>query len=409
MAEKIIVPSLGTTVKKAKVAKWLIKVGQTVRKGDIVCEIETEKVSFKVEAPASGVLANILVAAGSVAGVGQTIGLIEVEGEAIEDVPSLDATATSIPVSDRATSVGRKEANAPVERPQNGRIRISPVARNIAKEKGVDISLVTGSGPSGRILKADVLSYADSRLPEAAEDVATEINGVVFGAEIPLTNIRKIIGDRLTRSARDVPHVYFSCEVDCTEMIKFRSIFKDIVAKKSKGKLSYNDLIIKAVATTIEKYPLFNAVLEDETIKIGKSVDVGLAMALEEGLIVPVIRETHRKSLSHICLARQAVIQKAQDKKLTMDDLTGSTFTVSNLGQFNIDFFTSIINPPETAILSVARMKDRAVVVDGELAVRPIMKMGLSIDHRIVDGADGARFLEDLQTLLENPFEMCTI
>ena len=246
-------------------------------------------------------------------------------------------------------------------------------------------------------------------MPEAAEDVATEVNGVVFGAEIPLTNIRKIIGDRLTRSARDVPHVYFSCEVDCTEMIKFRSIFKDIVAKKSKGKLSYNDLIIKAVATTIEKYPLFNAVLEDETIKIGKSVDVGLALALEEGLIVPVIRETHRKSLSHICLARQTVIQKAQDKKLTMDDLTGSTFTVSNLGQFNIDFFTSIINPPETAILSVARMKDRAVVVDGELAVRPIMKMGLSIDHRIVDGADGARFLEDLQTLLENPFEMCTI
>jgi pyruvate dehydrogenase E2 component (dihydrolipoamide acetyltransferase) len=160
---------------------------------------------------------------------------------------------------------------------------------------------------------------------------------------------------------------------------------------------------------TIEKYPLFNAALKDETIKIGKSVDVGLAMALEEGLIVPVIKEAHRKSLSQLCLARLALIQKAQGKKLTLDDMTGSTFTVSNLGQFNIDFFTSIINPPETAILSVARMKDQAVVVDGELAIRPIIKMGLSIDHRVVDGADGARFLQDLQTLLENPFEMCTI
>lgn len=409
MAEKIIVPSLGTTVKKAKVVKWFIKVGQIVRKGDVVCEIETEKVSFKVEAPASGVLAKILVAVGSVASVGQTIGLIAEKGETIEDATSVDVTAASPQESDRERSIGQKETKAPGEGPQDGRIRISPVARNIAKEKGVDISLVAGSGPGGRILKADVLSYADSGSLESAEDVAAEVNGVVFGAEIPLTNIRKIIGYRLTSSARDVPHVYFSCEVDCTEMIKFRSIFKDIVAKKSKAKLSYNDLIIKAVATTIEKYPLFNAVLEDETIKVGTSVDVGLAMALEEGLIVPVIRETHRKSLSQICLARQTVIQKAQDKKLTLDDLTGSTFTVSNLGQFNIDFFTSIINPPETAILSVARMKDRGVVVDGELAVRPIMKIGLSIDHRVVDGADGARFLEDLQALLENPFEMCTI
>lgn len=408
MAEKILVPKLGATVKKAKLAKWLFKEEQLVKTDDVVCELETEKVSFQVEAPASGIL-KILVAAGSVASVGQTIGLVAEEGEATEDSSSKASTSESPIDIDREKSGAGKDKKIPVEEPQDGRLRISPAARNVAKEKGVDISLIKGSGPGGRILKADVLSYADSGANEDVEEMTDEVDRVAFGSEIPLTNMRKIIGDRLTQSSRDVPHVYFSCEVDCTEMIKFRSTFKRILEKKSGGKLSYNDLIIKAVAMTIEKHPLFNAMLEDETIKIGKNVDVGLAMALEEGLIVPVVKDTHRKSLSQICLARQEIIQKAQDKKLTMDDLTGSTFTVSNLGQFNIDFFTSIINPPETAILSVARMKDRAVVVDGEVVVRPIVKMGLSIDHRVVDGANGARFLQDLQILLENPFVMCAI
>ena len=409
MSENIIVPSLGSTIKKAKLVKWLVKEGQVVKTGDIVCEIETEKVSFQVEAPVSGILAKILAPTGSIASVDQIIGLIAEEGEVVEDAALAGEASETTPDEDRAISGGPQKAEKSSAEPPDGRIRISPLARNVAKEMNVDISRVKGRGPGGRILKADILAYADSGAREATADTAVEAGRAALGAEIPLTSMRKIIGERLTRSSRDIPHVYFSCDVDCTEMKKFRSIFKSVVAKKSEVNLSYNDLIVKATAMTIEKYPLFNARLEDEIIKIGKSVDIGLAMALEEGLIVPVIREANAKSLSQICLARSAVTIKAQDKKLTLDDITGSTFTVSNLGQFNIDFFTSIINPPETAILSVARMKDRAVVIDGELVVRPIIKMGLSIDHRIVDGADGARFLEDLQALLENPFEMCTI
>ncbi len=409
MAKHIFVPSLGTTVKKAKLVKWLFEEGQHVKKGDVVCEIETEKVSFQIESPITGILAKILISVGSVVSVGQSIGLVTEKGEAISEVSSEVSAMESTVDNDRTESSTKKNQKKPIEEPKDGRIRISPVARNAAKEKGIDISLIKGSGPGGRIMKTDVLSYANSEPDADVEDFTDAVDGVALGAKIQLTNMRKIIGGRLSQSFRDVPHVYFSCEIDCTEMTKFRSIFKGIVEKKSGGKLSYNDLIIKAVAMTIEKYPMFNATLEKDIIKIGKSVDVGLAMALKEGLIVPVIRETHRKSLSQICLDRHDVIQKAQAKKLTLDDLTGSTFTVSNLGQFNIDFFTSIINPPETAILSIARMKEQAVVVDGRVVVRPIIKMGLSIDHRVVDGADGARFLQDLQILLESPFEMCTI
>jgi pyruvate dehydrogenase E2 component (dihydrolipoamide acetyltransferase) len=410
MAENVVVPNLGATVRKAKIAKWLVRPGQSVKKGEVLCELETEKVTFKIEAENEGILLSIDVKVGSVVEVGQVIGQIGAPGEA-EVVPSEQGAAEKPERTEDADSRGKTVGKDGTL--QQDRIKISPLARKLAAEKGIPVSELTGSGPGGRIVKADVLAYspASGDIPNAdlpkPDAHAHPLKGL--GVDIPLTQMRRIIGDRLTESARDVPHVYFSAEVDGCALVEFRSIFKPILAKQNGGSLSYNDLIIKAVSMTILKYPAFNGTLTEDAIRIKPSVDIGLAMAVPAGLIVPVIRNTERLSLGDICLAREELTAKAQEGVLTVDEMTGGSFTVSNLGQFKIDFFTSIINPPETAILSVARMKERPVAIDGQVVVRPTILMGISIDHRVVDGADGARFLEDLKTLLENPFEMCAL
>jgi pyruvate dehydrogenase E2 component (dihydrolipoamide acetyltransferase) len=399
MPENVLVPSLGTTVKNAKITRWMYNQGQPVEKGAVICEIETEKVNYQIEAPISGFLARILATAGQVVKVGEIIGIITAKGDDATQLSFAAAEQESKP-TDVKTDIPRIETT-PMER----RIKITPVAKKMAREKGIDISLLTGSGPGGRIVKADVIDF---KAP-AADQQRTEETGLVLGGTIPLTTMRAIIGERLTRSSREVPHVYFACDVDCTALIQFRKIFEPILEKKTGLRLSFNDMLTKAVSMTIEKHPLFNATLENKIIKIRKTVDIGLAMALEQGLIVPVIRQTNLKPLSQILVDRADLFDKARAKKLTLDDMTGSTFTISNLGQFNLDFFVSIINPPETAILSVAKMKERPVAIDGSAVVRPIMKLGLSCDHRVVDGADCARFLQDLQDLLEEPFSMCSI
>ena len=409
MMEKIIVPKLGTTVKKAKILKWLFSEGQFVKKGDEICELETEKVNYQVEASASGVLVQISVPEGQVANVGQTIGLIAKEGETAH-LKSASASETEEPKKiDAAVASAGSEKTAVKMSGKKERIKITPIAKKLATENEIDITLLSGSGPGGRILKLDVLAHLDKMAKTEIEKMPTEDSDAVFGTTIPLTNIREIIGERLGRSSRDVPHVYFSCEVDCTGLIKFRSTFLEIIERKTGKRLSYNDLIVKAVAMNIENFPLFNATLEGKNIKINKDIDIGFAMALEEGLIVPVVRNANNKTISQILVERTELVNKARNKKLAVDDITGGTFTVSNLGRFNIDFFTSIINPPETGILSVAKMKERPVVIDGQIEIRPTIKIGLSADHRVVDGADAARFLQDLQLLLENPFTMCNV
>jgi pyruvate dehydrogenase E2 component (dihydrolipoyllysine-residue acetyltransferase) len=405
MIEEIIIPKLGTTVKKAKIAKWHVKPGEPVKKGDVLCELETEKVTFKVEAENDGVLISIEVQAGAIVEVGQIIGKLGDPGKAGADLSEVgddEALAQPDALDEEPKPADRK--SAPVEK----RIKISPLARKIAADNGIDITSVTGSGPEGRIVKADILAYKQTESDVLKTDAAVQpLDGL--GVDIPLTQMRRIIGDRLTESSRDVPHVYFSAEIDSSALVKFRSIFKPVLAKQNGGALSYNDLLIKAVSMTILKYPAFNGTLTEDAIRIRPSIDIGLAMAMPAGLIVPVIRNTERLSIGDICLLRKELTTKAQEGSLTVDEITGGSFTISNLGQFNIDFFTSIINPPETAILSVARMKDRPVAVDGQVVVKPTILTGLSIDHRVVDGSDGARFLDDLKNLLENPFEMCAL
>lgn len=405
MTVEIIIPSLGATVKKAKIAKWLVAPGQSVNKGVVLCELETEKVTFKVEAENEGVLLSIEVEAGSIVEVGQVVGQLGAPGTIVEVSSDTEEAGPAVQADDRS-GAPKNAINESVT--QQDRIRISPLARKMATEKEIPLTALVGSGPGGRIVKADVLAYSPAAAGlEKTNGAAEPIEGL--GVDIPLTQMRRIIGDRLTESSRDVPHVYFSAEINCSALVKFRSIFKPILAKQNGGVLSYNDLIIKAVSMTILKYPVFNGTLTEDAIRIKPSVDIGLAMAAPAGLIVPVIRNTERLLLGDICMVRRELSNKAQEGSLTVDEMTGGSFTISSLGQFQIDFFTSIINPPETAILSIARMKERPVAIDGQVVVRPTIMMGLSIDHRVVDGADGARFLEDLQSLLENPFEMCAL
>lgn len=410
MAVNVIMPKLGMAMKEGKVVKWNYKEGERVEEGDVIAEIETEKITYQIEASISGILVKILVGEGKVAPVGQTIGIMIEEGETF-DASAIPAIAPEVSVSKKeVAATGDTRIEPPSTPSEQPRIKTTPIARKIAKEKGIDISKIRGTGPDGRITREDVLvaveAEKEKKIPEKEFPREAAIG---LGATIPLTRIREIIGERLTASSRDVPHVYFSCEVNGTGMIKFREKFSEMIESAPGVRLSFNDIILKAVAATIEKYPLFNASLEGKTIKIHEEVNIGLAVAQEDGLIVPVIRRVNEMTLGQIAAARKEILDKTQGKKLTLDDLSGGTFTVSNLGQFNVDSFTSIINPPETAILSVAKMKERPVVIEGELTIRPTVNLGLSVDHRVVDGAMAAAFLQELQRLLEDPHLMCLV
>lgn len=407
MAANVIMPKLGMAMKEGKVLKWQCKEGDRVEEGDIVAEIETEKITYQIEAPLSGILARILVEEGKTAGVGEVIGIMVEEGESLE-VSALPPAPRKVSVrEEKAVAAAETRVEAPSVSSKGPRIRITPVARRIAREKGLDVSLIKGTGPDGRITREDVLAAAEGAgKRKVSGKEAPQEPGVGLGATIPLTRMREIIAERLTASSRDVPHVYFSCEIDGTGMTQFRESLSKAIESTKGTSPSFSDIIVKSVAATIEKYPRFNASLEGQTIRIHEEVNIGLAVALEDGLVVPVIRRVNEMPIGEIARARIEMIDKARKKKLTLDDLSGGTFTVSNLGQFDIDSFTSIINPPETAILSVARMKERPVAIEGELAIRPIVNLGLSVDHRVVDGAMAAAFLEELRRLLEAPYWM---
>lgn len=410
MAENIIMPKLGMTMKQGKVTKWHYSVGDRVEAGDVIAEIETDKINYQIEAPATGILAKVLVGEEGIAAVGEVIGIMVAEGETFDESTIKVSVSGGNDNEEEVVTSTERATGTPAKIEPAARIKITPVARKIAKEKGIDISKIRITRPDGRIRKEDVLAAAEAAEKTVVSDKKPAGEGEVqLGATIPFTRMREIIGQRLTASSRDVPHVYFACEVDGTQMIQLRRSVMDAVESTTGVRLSFNDIIVKAVATTINKYPLFNAVIEDKKIKIHKEINIGLAMALEEGLVVPVIRNVNEKTLGQIAAARNELIQKTRTKKLILDDLEGGTFTVSNLGQFNIDFFTSIINPPETGILSVAKMKDRPVVLDGKLAIRPILYLGLSADHRVVDGAMAAAFIQELQQTLENPYLMCLV
>jgi len=394
MAVAVIFPKLDEAMRSGKIVRWLKNEGDRVEKGETILEIETEKTAFEIEAETSGILSKVMVKAGDEVPVGATIAFILKPGEEAPEVPE--------PV------IVNTKKKTPTEEPkvakEPGEIKASPLARNIAKEHNIDLSMVTGTGPGGRITKEDVLQAI-----EEAKTVAAPLTGTepTIGEEeiVPLSSMREVIAQRMMESFQ-TPHFYLSVEVDTQELGKTRNLLIPIVESKTGIRLTLTDLIIKITAKSLGDNPSLNCSYVDGGVKLFKRIDIGLVTAVEGGLVVPVIRQADKKSLVEITQARAELVQKARERALSKEEMKGSTFTISNMGMFEIDQFSAIIQPPEAAILAVGRITDKAVVRNGEILVRPMMTLTLSIDHRVLDGAMGAKFLQSLKHYLENPFNL---
>jgi len=366
-------PRLSLTMKEGTVVQWFKKEGEMVQKGEPLVEVLSEKVTYDVEAPESGVLRRIIASEGSDVPVDQVIGIVAAADEHIieERIPAPPAPTQEI-----------EEVTRAVLKPDAVRERIpaSPAAKRLAKELRVDLTQVRGTGPEGRIVEDDVRRSAEQR------GLRLRVKEVV-----PLTGIRKTTAERLTLSAKTAPHSAIVMELDMTNASEFQR----------ETQFSYTEMLIKAVAKALLDHRLLNATLEGEQIKVFEDINVGVAVTTENGLVVPVIRNADKKSLSEISSVLKELVEKARQGKLTREDLTAGTFTITNLGMYGVDVFFPIINPPETAILGVGRVVDKPVAVDGQVTIKPLMQLSLVYDHRIVDGAPAARFLQTVKQVLE--------
>ena len=394
MATTVIMPKLGLTMKEGTIEKWLKQEGDRVEKGEPLVEIITEKLNFQYESPASGILRKILHHEGKVVPVTTPIAIIAEEGEAL---PEFEAIQSEVPI----------EAPMPAAAVQGEikehreRIFASPFARKTAQEKGIDLSLLKGSGPGGRIIQTDVIS--------AVERVQTEGARPSVPAQkpadklIPLKGIRKIIARRMTESFRDTPQFYLSVEVDMSAVQDLKERVKDEVEKRAKVRLTLTDILVKVVASALKEHPIINSRIEGDQIRLLEEINVGVAIALDDGLIVPVVHRADQKSLTEIASVIRNLTRRARRGKLTLEDVGGGTFTLSNMGMLGIDKINPIINPPECSILGVGRTVEKPVVQGGEIKIKPMAWFSLSSDHRIVDGAAAGLFLNHIHKIIENP------
>jgi pyruvate dehydrogenase E2 component (dihydrolipoamide acetyltransferase) len=391
---KVIMPKLGLTMKDATIVRWLKAEGETVEKGEPLLEIETEKIATEVEAPASGVLRKILAPEGSIVPVIELIAIISEPGE------ELPAPEQIIEDAERRVVTPVVEVEKPALNVAEEKVRISPLAAKLAEEHKIDITKIKGTGPSGRIVKEDVLRAIEKA---KAVPVVQPTEALRIAQVIPLTGMRKTTAERLSRSYREAVHVPMTIEVDMTETMNFRQKLLPEVEEKAKISLSYTDILVKAVAVALKKNPIINSMLEGNQIKIIKDINIGVAVAVEDGLIVPVVRSADEKSPVEIALCLRDLTERARQHRLSPDDVSGGTFTISNLGMFAVDTFTPIINPPQGAILGVGVIKDKPVVINGQIAIRQLMTLTLVFDHRVFDGVPAAVFLKMLKEILENP------
>lgn len=446
MATKIVMEALSPTMEEGRLVKWNRNEGDQIAKGDVLAEVETDKAVMDLVARGDGVLRKRLIEDGGTAPVGQLLGVI---GTADEDIsaliaqapaakaapaapaaapatapatapaqpapppasPSAPAPAPPAPPHAAAPAPAAPPATAQPPRPTgNGeRQRSSPLARRLASERGLDLQQLSGSGPGGRIIRRDIDAALAGGVATAAPAVAATAAGRAPAApgqdftDVPLSQIRKTIAKRLTESIGPIPTFYLTSEVDVTRIAEMRDA---MIAQGAEFKVSYNDIILKAVATALAQHPEVNAHWLGDRMRQFNRVHVGMAVAIDEGLITPVIFDADRKGLLQIARESRALVERARARRLTPDEYTGSTFSVSNLGMFGIDQFTAIINPPEAGIIAVGAVEDKPVVLNGTVEVRKRLRLTMSCDHRVIDGALGARFLQALRTMLENPLMM---
>lgn len=412
MATIIEMPKLSDTMTEGTLVKWLKKEGDKVAVGDVLAEVETDKATMEMAANDDGILGKIYVTAGSKAVLGAALAVLVEEGEAVPDAPVAKAPvkpAAPAPSSGGAAPAPAARGNsaraAASAATNGGRIKASPLARKIAAEKGVDLRTLTGTGPGGRIVRADVLSAPVGGSAPAGRPVQT-IRPVAGPDDqrIPLTGMRTIIADRLLASKTQIPHFYLNIEVDAAPILALRQEINAGTEKSGGNKYTVNDFILKAVAAAAAQVPAVNASFDGDAIVQFAAVNVSVAIAVEEGLVTPVLRDAHRKSLLEISTAVKDFAARAKSKKLSPDEFAGGSITVSNLGAYGIDNFDAIINPPQSAILSIGAARKVPVVnAKGELTVGDRMWVGMSCDHRVIDGAVGATYLAALRKLLENP------
>ncbi|MCH8554723.1 MAG: pyruvate dehydrogenase complex dihydrolipoamide acetyltransferase [Schleiferiaceae bacterium] len=417
MAEIVTMPRLSDTMTEGTVAAWLKQKGDKVSEGDVLAEIETDKATMEFEAFQEGVLLYVGVAEGETAPVDSILAILGEEGEDISAI--LEKEKNGGATADDAEEETEKEAKetAPANEASSetsssatedassettsDRVKASPLAKKMAEDKGIDISKVKGTGEGGRIVKRDIDNFkADApKAAPAAQQVAIPQGETV---DIPVSNMRKVIAKRLAESKFTAPHFYLTREIDMDTAIAARKAINET----AESKVSFNDLVIKAVALALKKHPAVNSAWLGDKIRQYGYVNIGVAVAVEDGLLVPVVRNADFKSLSTINAEVKDFAEKARSKKLQPQDWEGNTFTISNLGMFGIEEFTAIINPPDACILAVGGIVEKPVVKNGQIVVGNTMKVTLSCDHRVVDGATGAAFLQTFKNYLENPVRM---
>lgn len=420
---EILMPRLSDTMEEGVISSWQKQPGDEVAVGDVIVDIETDKAVMEYEAYEAGVLEKILVAEGETASIGAPIAVIVPAGGARpEPAPAAEARPAAEPERAPAAEAAPEPEAVPVGAAAppraNGRAAASrppssPLARRLARDHGIDLATLSGSGPGGRIVRADieaaVRSAGPAPAPAAAQAPAApapSAPAVQARADdpdveaVPLNRFRKVAARRLTESKREAPHFYLNREVDAEALLAFRATLNEALAP---AKVSVNDLVVKAVATALREHPAVNVSYTEENLLFHKRVHVGVAVAVEDGLVVPVVRDADRMSVSQIGRETRELAAKARDGKLSAREMSGGTFSVSNLGMFGVDSFSAVINPPEAAILAVGAVRDEPVVRDGQVVPGKRMTVTLSVDHRATDGATAAKFLARLAELLQNP------
>lgn len=426
MAKEIVMPALGMAQETGTLIQWLKAPGDAVSKGEPLMEVETDKATVEVEAPASGILAKVTAQPGDVIPVGQTIAVLLSPGE---NTPQASTPqANTAPAGVAATPIARRiaaEHNLDLAqvKPQHGRVRkddvlsylaeqnapaapllASPKARRLAQERGIELRTIAGSGPDGAVLAADVL--AASPVPVELP-VSDSVNGgkpspTPAPETMTVSRTWRVMVERLSQTWATVPHFYLMREVNASALIAWLSDVRGRTAEK----ITYTDLLVKVTAAALRQHPRVNASWRSDTITLNPDINIGLAVAIDDGLVVPVIHRADTLGLAQLAARRIELVAKAQAGKLSPDDLGGGTFTISNLGMYDVDAFNAIINPPQAAILAVSRIADRVVAVNGQPAVQPMLTLTLSCDHRVLDGVRGAQFLQTAASLIEDPLRL---
>ena len=393
MAVEVVMPKFGLTMTEGTIQQWFKSEGDAIKAGEALFEVETEKVLYEVEATADGTVAKLLYAVEAVVGVGLPVAIIAEAGEEVAEVAARYADAAAAPVAappEPAPVVA--SAAPPAAEGKRGRVPVTPAARKLAKEHSIDLSGVTGTGPRGRITREDVQKIIDSG-GQAAPSPAPATTPAA-AEDIPLRGMRKVIAERMHQSLQGSAQLTISTEVDVTQLIDRRQ------EVRQEFNVTYTDFIVQACAHALRQHPRMNASLEGNIIHVHGDIHVGLAVALDEGLIVPVVRDVDKKSLKDIAAEAKTLAEKARASQLKLEEVSGGTFTVSNLGMYGVDAFTPIINAPQSGILGVGRIVEKPVIYRGEITKRSMMVLSLTFDHRVIDGAPAGAFLQTVADLL---------